>query len=814
MLFRAYYGTMTRGLMMSTSGVPTNAVYGFSTMLNKALELFKPTHILIAFDTGDKTFRHEMFDDYKGTRKPVDEALVSQFALIREYLDAANIHRLELSGYEADDIIGTLSKKFATDEVDVLTSDRDLLQIIDPHTDILLMKKGLTNIDRMDEQALMSETQLTPDQTIDLKALMGDASDNIPGVPSIGEKTAMKLLLQYGSLDEVYENVDSIKGKMGENLRTYKDQAYLSYDLAKINTAVPLEIDIEDFPLNIDVHATNAFYRKYDMLSLVVDIEDETAPLELKISEFDSTWIGNDVAIYLDITKKNGLESVYLSDGFRSAMMTPQEMILNQDFLRLLKESRVLVSESKPLYRVLLDLKENVSQYSFDDLMLLSFIIDGNQTTFDKVKDAFNLWDEGFVIAKKLFDIWDAQIARAETEGVLDVYYEIEQPLTKVLAKAEVLGFNVDQSILNEIEIDTKAQMETLTEAIYAYVDAPFNLNSPKQLSEVLFDELKLPTGKKRSTAVDVLEGLKDQHPIIPLVLEYRKIQKLYSTYAVGFQKHITSEGKIHTTFNQHATQTGRLSSSDPNLQNISIRDEMGRKVRSAFVASEGHYLLSVDYSQIELRVLSFLADEAKMIEAFNEDHDIHEETARDIFGVEEVTSNQRREAKSVNFGIIYGMSDYGLSQQLNISIQDAHAYITRYHEVYPNISKYMNAQVEKCLKDGYVETYFKRRRYIHEIHDTNRAVKEFGKRAAMNAPIQGTAADIIKLAMVAVDTYLEDKQTKLLLQVHDELVFDVPEGELETVLKDIIDIMENIVSDWPIKLEVSSTVGKNWMES
>ena len=814
MLFRAYYGTMTRGLMMSTSGVPTNAVYGFSTMLNKALELFKPTHILIAFDTGDKTFRHEMFENYKGTRKPVDEALVSQFALIREFLDAANIHRLELSGYEADDIIGTLSKKFATDEVDVLTSDRDLLQIIDSHTDVLLMKKGLTNIDRMDKQALMSETQLTPEQIIDMKALMGDASDNIPGVPSIGEKTALKLLLQYGSLDKVYENVDEIKGKMGENLRTYKDQAYLSYDLAKINTEVPLEIDIEDFPLNIDIQTTNAFYRKYDMLSLVVDVEDETAPLELKISEFDTTWIGNDVAIYLDITKKNGLESVYLSDGFRSAMMTPQEMILNQDFLRLLKESRVLVSESKPLYRVLLDLKENVSQYRFDDLMLLSFIIDGNQTTFDKVKDAFNLWDEGFVIAKKLFDIWDAQIARAETEGVLDVYYKIEAPLTKVLAKSEALGFNVDQSILNEIEIDTKEKMETLTEAIYAYVDAPFNLNSPKQLSGVLFDELKLPTGKKRSTAVDVLEGLKDQHPMIPLVLEYRKIQKLYSTYAVGLQKHITSEGKIHTTFNQHATQTGRLSSSDPNLQNISIRDEMGRKVRSAFVASDGHYLLSVDYSQIELRVLSFLANETKMIEAFNEDHDIHEETARDIFGVEKVNSNQRREAKSVNFGIIYGMSDYGLSQQLNISIQDAHAYITRYHEVYPNISKYMDAQVEKCLKEGYVETYFKRRRYIHEIHDNNRAVKEFGKRAAMNAPIQGTAADIIKLAMVAVDAYLEDKQTKLLLQVHDELVFDVPEAELETVQKDIVDIMENIVSDWPIKLEVSCTVGKNWMES
>ena len=810
MLFRAYYGTMSRGLMKSTSGIPTNAVYGFSTMLNRALEMFEPTHILIAFDTKDKTFRHDLFDDYKGTRKPVDEELVSQFALIREFLDAANIHRLELSGYEADDIIGTIAKKYPNDEIDILTSDRDLLQIIDDHTDVLLMKKGLTNIERMDKNALMSEMNLTPSQVVDMKALMGDASDNIPGVPSIGEKTAMKLLLKYGDLDSVYAHADEIKGKMGENLRTYKEQAYLSYDLAKIHYDVPLEIDMDQYAIDIDRHATNAFYRKYDMNSLVVEVESESSDADFFISDFDASWIGNDVSIYLD------KEGAYLSDGVRYAFLDRDAMGESADFEKLLNKSRVLVSESKPLYRFLLEKGLDIDPYHFDDLMVLSFIVDGNLTTFDKVRDDFNLWypeNEGYKISRKLFDVWDAQIKKAQVEDVLDVFEKIERPLTKVLAKAEHVGFNVDPKVLDEIERDTKSEMDEVSSQIFEMVGESFNLNSPKQLSEVLFDKLELPQIKKRSTAVGVLEALYDKHPIIPLVLEYRRIQKLYSTYAVGLQKHISKDHKIHTTLNQHATQTGRLSSSEPNLQNISVRDEAGRKVRSAFVASEGNVLLSIDYSQIELRVLSFLAKEEKMMEAFNDERDIHKETARDIFGVDEVDSAMRREAKSVNFGIIYGMSDYGLSQQLDIPVKSAKQYIERYHEVYPNISQYMDEQIEYCTEHGYVSTYFKRRRYIHEIYDSNRAVREFGKRAAMNAPIQGTAADIIKMAMVEVDAYLKDKKTRLLLQVHDELVFDVPKDELELVRKDITNIMENIV-DWPVKLKVDSTVGKNWMES
>lgn len=816
MLFRAYYGTFSRGLMRSSTGIPTNAVYGFSTMLNKALELFEPTHILIAFDTNQKTFRHEMFPEYKGTRSEIDPELISQFALIREFLDAANINRLELGGYEADDIIGTLAKKFSNDEVDILTSDRDLLQIVDPHTDVLLMKKGLTNIVRVNEQVLMTEMNLKPSQIVDLKALMGDSSDNIPGVPSIGEKTAMKLLLQYGDLDTVYDNADTIKGKMGENLRTYKDQAYLSFNLAQINTQVPVEIDINDFELKIDVQSTNAFYRKYDMNSLVQDVPGDREVVEISETPFDQSWVGNDIAIYLDVAKDKEVLGAYLSDGMRVSYLTYMEMTLNPEFINLMKQSRVTASESKPLYLLLLELGLDVDEYHFNDLMLLSFMVDGNVNTFDKVKDAFNLWhdeNEGYYIARKLFEVWDRQVKRAKKEAVFSVYEEIEAPLTKILAKAEYVGFNVNQNILDEIAIDTKSQIDHLSEQIFAYTNGPFNLNSPKQLAEVLFDELGLPLIKKRSTAVEVLERLAPEHEIIPLILEYRRVQKLYSTYAVGLQKHITANSKIHTTLNQHATQTGRLSSSNPNLQNISVRDEAGRRVRAAFVPSAGNVLLSIDYSQIELRVLAFLANEEKMVAAFNESRDIHEETARDIFGVDEVDRSQRREAKSVNFGIIYGMSDYGLSQQLDIPVKAAKAYIDRYHEVYPNISEYMDQQVALCMKEGFVSTYFGRRRYINEVFDANHAVREFGKRAAMNAPIQGTAADIIKMAMVKVDAYLKDKQTKMILQVHDELVFDVPIEELEMIEKDIVEIMENIVS-WPVKLKVSYSSGQNWMEA
>ncbi|HZJ86845.1 MAG TPA: DNA polymerase, partial [Erysipelothrix sp.] len=473
-----------------------------------------------------------------------------------------------------------------------------------------------------------------------------------------------------------------------------------------------------------------------------------------------------------------------------------------------------------PLYRFILDNNLDLKDVYFDDLTVLSFIVDGSNNTFDKVKDAFNLWyhdldEESQMLktARSFFDVWDTQMKKAKKDEVDKVYLEIERPLTKVLAKSEYYGFRVNQEKLDEIAQEKQSEIESLTQQVHELVGEPFNLNSPKQLSEILFDKLELPMIKKRSTAVGVLEKLQDQHEIIPLILEYRRVQKLYSTYAVGLQKHIEKDGKIHTKLNQHATQTGRLSSSEPNLQNISVRDEEGRQVRSAFVASEGYRLMSIDYSQIELRVLSFLAQEEKMMDAFNQNEDIHTQTAKDIFHVDSVSENERREAKSVNFGIIYGMQAYGLSEQLGISVADASDYIKRYHTVYPNISHYMNKQIELCQEKGYVTTFFKRRRFIPEIHDSNRALREFGKRAAMNAPIQGTAADIIKMAMVKVDAFLEDKKSKMILQVHDELVLEVHMDELELIEKEVVKIMENIV-DWPIDLKVSVNKGPTWLEA
>lgn len=825
MLFRAYYGTMSRGYMKSSSGVVTNAVFGFSTMLDKAIEITKPTHILVAFDTKDKTFRHNMFSDYKGTRKEVDEELVSQFALVREFLDSYPIKRFELSGYEADDIIGTMSNKFPNDRIEILTSDRDMLQLIAPNTDVLLMKKGLTEIKTMTTEALYEEMEITPSQIVDIKALMGDTSDNIPGVPSIGEKTALKLIKEYGTFENLYNHKEDIKGKMGEKLREFEDQARMSYDLAKIETEVPFELELEEIAYTAPLQTLNAFYRKYDMNSLITEdyeTEEVKEDIEIVLSEFDSSWLKEVTNLHPDLDKKQQLRGVYLVSDNKFAYLTLAEMVTRTEFKELLNcDGEIICSDSKPIYRFALEYHMTVTT-KVQDLSLLSFIVDSSITTLDKMKDEYNLWFEAYdeekrdyLLTQSLKSLFETLITKADNDDVVHVYQDIELPLVSILAACEYRGIHVDQSVLDRIADETKEKIDRLQDEIFGYVEGePFNLNSPKQLAEVLFDKLGLPTKKKRSTAVDVLESLEPEHPIIAPILEYRKYQKLYSTYAIGLVKHISSDMKIHTTYNQHATQTGRLSSSEPNLQNISVRDEETREIRKAFVASEGSTLVSIDYSQIELRVLSYLADEKQMLDAFNNDKDIHTETAKAIFGTDEITSLMRRQAKSVNFGIVYGMSGFGLSKQLDIPVKEATQFINRYNEIYPNITKYMDEVVIDCEENGYVKTLFNRRRYITEIYDKNRAVKEFGKRAAMNAPIQGTAADIIKLAMIKAEKTLHDNQfeSKMILQVHDELIFDVKDEELDRVVPMMVEVMENIV-DWPVKLKVSVATGKNWFE-
>lgn len=826
MLFRAYYGTLSRGVMKSSEGVVTNAVYGFSTMLTKAIEKYQPDHILVAFDTGVKTFRHDMFDDYKGTRKEVDPELVSQFALIREFLDSYPIKRYEIEGYEADDIIGTIAHKFTDTKTYILTSDRDMLQLIDDNVNVLLMKKGLTDIKHMDVKALEEETGLTPSQIVDVKALQGDTSDNIPGVPSIGEKTAVKLIKEYGTFENLYNHKEDIKGKMGENLRNFEDQARMSYDLALIHKEVPNSIELEDVIYQVPTLSLNAFYRKYDMNSLIVNLDTSEASETIVkksyvLEDFGSSWVHKTTSMMLDYDKKGQIQGVYLSDSKNFSYLTYPEMTLNPLFKLCLERDKPHVFlSSKGIYRFALE--NNITiKHTIDDILLLSFIVDPSINTIDILKDTYQLWyqeyeglENGCAVLEGINKLYPKLIKQAEKDNVYSVYETIEKPLVPVLAKCEYLGVSVDRSVLDAIAEKTHKKLELLSEEIFGYANKSFNINSPKQLSEVLFDDLGLKTGKKRSTAVSVLEGLADKHPIIEPILSYRKYQKLYSTYAVGLTKHIQNDGKIHTTFNQHATQTGRLSSSDPNMQNISVRDEETREVRAAFVASEGRKLVSIDYSQIELRVLSFLAQEDKMIDAFKHNEDIHTSTAKQIFGVEEINSNMRRQAKSVNFGIVYGISAFGLSNQIDVGIDEASHFIDRYNDVYPNISKYMKHIVDDALESGYVTTYFGRRRYIPELNDKNRAVKEFGKRAAMNAPIQGTAADIIKLAMITVDKELNDKgfKSSMILQVHDELVFDVYEEEIDELVTLVESIMKNIV-DWPVPLDVSTTIGDNWME-
>lgn len=815
-LFRAYHATKFGNIMKSREGVVTNAIFAFSNMLRKALESIQPDYVVVAFDTGSKTFRHDMYEAYKGTRSEPDEELIAQFELVREFLDAYPIERIEIEGYEADDIIGTISKRYPDFEIDILTSDRDMLQLIDTNVNVVLMKKGFSEIKIMTPQLLEEEMGITPKQVIDLKALMGDTSDNIPGIPSVGEKTGLKLLAQYNNLDTIYENSESIKGKLGEKIREHKDNAYLSYDLAKIRCDVDFDLDLEKAKSTRVIETLNGFYRKYDMNSLLLEDKQDVTKKDIVLVSLDKKWLDKPVNIAVDINKEEEIIGCGLYSEEKYVYLTYEEMKQNNIFHTLMMQDNVICSSTKVLYKFCLD--QALPYVLHDDLILMAFIVDSSITKESILKDKFELWFYGYdyptdlcLYAQQIEIVFNTLKEQAKKEGTLDIYETIEKPLAPVLAKCEYYGFNVRQDILDGIAEETKIKLDALTDQIYAITGKEFNINSPKQLAEVLFDELGLPQLKKRSTAAEVLEALSSEHEIMPLLLEYRKYQKLYSTYATGLIKHIV-DGKIHTHLNQHATQTGRLSSSDPNLQNISVRDEETRQIRKAFVASPGCQLLSIDYSQIELRVLSFLAQEKTMMDGFNQNIDVHTLTATQIFGTNEVDSTMRRQAKTVNFGIVYGISDFGLAKQLDIPQKEAKSFIETYNAVYPSITSYMESIIENCQEQGYVTTFFGRRRAIPEIHNKNRAIQEFGKRAAMNAPIQGTAADIIKLAMIKADEILVQGhyKSKMILQVHDELIFDVYEDELETITKLMVEMMESVV-DWPVKLQVAYDIGKDW---
>ena len=846
-LFRGYYATCYGNIMKTSKGVYTNGIYAFANMLNKAIKTIEPDYCVVAFDKAKHTFRHDIAPDYKGGRKETPEELVTQFPLVREMLEAYNIPYLEYETIEADDIIGSLAKKYDF-ETCILSSDRDMLQLIDDTTNVLVMRKGMSDIARMDEKALKEEYGLKPYQIIDYKGLAGDKSDNIKGVEGVGDKTAVKLLNEFDTCEGIYENIDKVKGKLQEKLIEGKDSCFLSKTLATIKTDVDIDHDLDDFRLNINEEERNAFFEKYEMYSLirVTSKERKKEPKEefrivKKISEklLDEAlvYFVSDEFSYFErkiygacFCKDNDVEYI----GF-------EDLKKDKDALKYLSSSKKkIVFDLKPILHAM-DYNGIKIAGDIDDVFLMCFLSNNYNSDLSKIiinygfgqipdsreifgtekrpltPDEKQLSSYGGTIGKALSGIYPKAVKEISEKEMEYLYYQIELPLIYVLYDMEKQGVYCDEKELDEIAMATKEKIDSLEKKIYDSVGHEFNIGSPKQLSEVLYDELELPDLKKGSTNAEILSKLVNYHPIISDILEYRKYTKLYSTYAEGLKKYIMDDGKIHTIFSQMITQTGRLSSYDPNLQNISVRDDEGREIRKAFKPSKGNVLISSDYSQVELRVLSSLANEPKMIEAFNSGIDIHTKTAMDIFGLkkEEVSDIDRRHAKAINFGVVYGISDFGLSNQTQLTIKDAKKFIEDYFVTYPNIKTYLDSQVEFCKDNGYVKTMLNRRRYINEINDRNYMMREFGKRAAMNATIQGSAADLIKIAMVrAFDVLKKEKmKAKLILQVHDELIFDVPADEVEKMKEMIPDIMANAYK-MKTRLDFSLVVGKDWYEA
>ncbi|MBR5795211.1 MAG: DNA polymerase I [Erysipelotrichaceae bacterium] len=848
LVFRAYHATMYGKMMTTSNGIPTNALYGFALMMQKAIELITPDRILVAFDAGKKTFRHDVYAEYKGTRKPADDELKIQFPIVREYLDAMNISRYEQEGIEADDIIGSMVKKYPDWQINVLSSDKDLLQLIDETTSVWLMKKGLSEIEEMDIEALYARYQLAPKQIIDLKGLMGDASDNIPGIPKVGEKTALKLLEQFGSVENLLANTSELKGKLKENVEANAHLALLSKDLATIRTDFNLPIDIDSLTYEVDVKKIYDFYRKYEMESFLkkLDVPVENTDTELTYEIVDSianVELNEPTALYYAYDLRNP-DMMY---GYALKNSRGCYYIRYEDTLKDIAWDAWLASDS---IKIVYDIKEllhvqdrfgltKLSKYF--DMMLSSFLNHSQTNHYEllleqnnlhisyTLEDLFGKVNKPILVEEErvvqyaceqahalfvLYPIVKEQMKQLQLESL---YYDVELPLASVLYEMEKTGIRMEEDVLDQIAKETYQKLQDLSAVIYEYAEEEFNINSPKKLGEILYDKLGLPSGKKRSTAVDVLEKLRSAHPIIEYLMEYRKYQKLYSTYAEGLKKYIHEDGKIHTKYNQCVTQTGRLSSSEPNLQNISVRSEEAREIRKAFVPEKGCVLVSADYSQVELRILAHLANEQQLIDAFCSNMDIHTKTAMDVFKVaeNEVDSNMRRKAKAVNFGIVYGISDFGLSEQLQITRKEAQSYIQSYFESYPGIKKYMDDVVSFCEENGYVVTMLNRKRDIPEIKDKNYMVREFGKRAAMNAPVQGTAADLIKVAMIHIANRMKELnlRSQMILQVHDELIFNVYEEELEQ-MRHLIEYEMEHAFTLQVPLVAQSVCGATWYEA
>lgn len=872
---RAFYALP---LLSNSSGLHTNAVYGFTTMLLKLIEEHRPTHFLVAFDAGKVTFRHKHYQEYKGGRQKTPPELSEQFPLIKEMLGAFGIRQFELEGYEADDIIGTLTRRADEDGMDVLvvTGDKDMLQLASDHVTVALTRKGISEMERYDPKHIQETYGLAPRQIIDLKGLMGDASDNIPGIPGVGEKTALKLLHQYGSVESVLEHADELAGKMKDKVKAHADDARMSKELATIYRKVPMETDWETLAYSgCDKAQLSAMFRKLEFKSLlekmdfaaeggaVAAAEPEKERAALAVHWLDRPGAASFAvrlpqveALHVEVAGENPHLSQVLGVSFYmegAAYYLPFEALKSEEAGAI---REWLADAGKPkrmfdLHRAEIALHWHgiALQGCTFDAMLAAYLLDPTESTLTlhalaekygagPVEDDEAVFGKGakfripeadvlcghlcrkVAAVKRLSDRLDREL---RANGMDKLYYELELPLSSVLAEMEKTGIKANADDLKQLGLEFAVQLDGLMERIYAHAGGAFNINSPKQLGEVLFERLGLPVVKKTktgySTDAEVLERLEWRHEIVRHILHYRQLAKLQSTYVEGLLKEIRSEtGKIHTYYRQTIAATGRLSSQFPNLQNIPIRLEEGRKIRKAFVPSEpGWRILSADYSQIELRVLAHISQDEKLMEAFHRDMDIHTKTAMDVFGVgeREVDANMRRQAKAVNFGIVYGISDYGLAQNLDITRAEARRFIDQYFSVFQGVRKYMEDIVKQARRDGYVTTLLHRRRYLPDINASNYNLRSFAERTAMNTPIQGTAADIIKLAMVRMAERMKEAglKSRMLLQVHDELVFEVPEGELDTMRTLVPEVMENALElAVPLKAEVSD--GINWYEA
>ncbi len=867
---RAFYALPE---MTSKDGLKTNAIYGFTTMLFKIIDTYQPTHISVAFDRKAPTFRHLEFKEYKAGRKKMPDELREQFEPLKELLDKFNIHRLELDGYEADDIIGTVSKLGEENDykVFIVTGDKDAIQLASNKTTTLITKKGVGEVEEYNFDSVMEKYEMTPTQFIDLKGLMGDKSDNIPGVPGIGEKTGIKLIKEFSSIENLVEHTDELKGSVKKKIEENKELAIMSKRLATIIRDVPIEVSLEELEYgDYDKDAVIEEFKRFGFTSLIsrlIDLDGASEPteevaLELNIKPLDNAeelineikekkeLIVKTVTKVGNILEKNILYMFISVDGENIYYLNEGQLSLFKDVL-VSTEIKKFGYNLKDDYIALRPYDIKLENMYFD-ITIAEYLIDSaSSTSYEcsaiamkyltrKIKSKEDLLGKG-AKAKKFEDLdieelskYIAQIVnvvklssekmeKSLNESDMDsLFYEVEMPLVEVLGEMEFVGIEVDREMLNELGTEFKEIISKLEAEIYEMAGESFNINSPKQLGVILFEKLELPVIKKTktgySTNAEVLDKLRDKHEIIDKITEYRQIVKLNSTYVEGLLGIMNPiSNRIHSSFNQTITTTGRISSTEPNLQNIPVKMEMGRKIRKVFIAGKNHKLVDADYSQVELRVLANMSGDENMIDAFKHGEDIHAKTASQIFDVDinDVTPRQRSEAKSINFGIVYGKSDFGLSEDLNIPVKQAKEYINSYFEKYSKIKEFMDTTIEDATVNGYITTLLNRRRYIPELKSSNFMLRNAGKRAAMNAPIQGSAADIIKIAMVNVYKKLEESnlKSKLILQVHDELIVEATDDELEIVEKIVREEMENAFS-MDVYLDVDLNVGYSWYET